>query len=747
MARSTENNIIMKTDSRREMRIFEIIVKAFAFGALYLALTSALPLSAARLTAVIPGLAVAAVYLIFRNKIIRYAVAGATLLYAVLCIGAGFSVFRAGLLSFFNAAAFTANANLHWGFSSFAVTASGGADFLFSSVVSVLLALGSAALSEKNGVVTSIVSVVIILIWVCLGLFPAYYAVALFVIAAVGLLVADRGLTLRAAACYFGCAIVLFASIAPSFVYSGSDSVKDFRKSVVSAAEAVFYGTDSLPEGKLENSYGMRSSDKVRLEVSLSEYASELYLKGFVGSELEGSEWQLADKNAYVGNGYQGLLDYIAQGGLPVTQYSRYSALCGKSNKYHVTVNNVGASRKYIYTPYTANDYSVGSPYYDFNICGNVFSSREYGFTVFAGDASSERVTQAQWLLDSSDRTAAMTDYLTLEEEYRSFVYDTYLTVDDGKKEVLKSALGDIEVKSINTAAQFIRAYFLDGFRYSDVPDPVGKDFIADFFGEGITKANSAYFASAATYIFRMYGYAARYVEGYRIRSEGTGNYSVEVTGNNSHAWTEVYFDGIGWLPIEVTPGFFSDEEPDTTVDPVNPDVPPDESDNPELPPEDGEDFEKPEPPVVEPPKPVSPQDEVLLTVLKVLLPVATVALAAVLTALVVVARRQWILTRKLRKLELIGEEYGRAAYSIVVKDCKAFGGFSAETLSAYGVPEDKTARFIQLIERSVYGGHELSVNEKSFVANYIQKTAEALSSSGGRLNSFICKYLRCLGL
>ena len=31
------------------------------------------------------------------------------------------------------------------------------------------------------------------------------------------------------------------------------------------------------------------------------------------------------------------------------------------------------------------------------------------------------------------------------------------------------------------------------------------------------------------------------------------------MTASNAHAWVEVYFDGIGWMSIDVTPGYFYD--------------------------------------------------------------------------------------------------------------------------------------------------------------------------------------------
>lgn len=754
MAKISEKSIIMEAAPDKRIRGFEIISGVVAFTALYLLLVSALPFGAARYAAVLPGIAVALLFLLFGHKKFVWAyVLGGVGLYTVLCVATGFGVFSNGACSFWNAVATAVNANVHRGWGFVEASASEGADFLFSSICAVWVALAVAVAAKKFRIGLTFVIAAVLFILICLGLYPAAYAVILFVICEVGLLTVERGLTLKAAGCSLLCAVLVAAVVAPSFIYTGGDSVAGTRSSVASAIDNMLYGSDDLPEGKLKKAETMYSSaDKIRLEVNITANTPELYLKGFVGSDLHGNEWSSTDKNAYVQNDYQGLLRYIAESGLPLMQYAEYSAICGNVNKYDVSVKNVSANRKYVYAPYTASTSSEGSVYYDLQRRGGVFTSRSYSFTVCDGDHSGERVTQAQWLIENANRTEAMQAYLEREREYRSFVYDTYTGIDEQTQTAIRAAFDEVNSTSINTVAQIIRAYFLDAFAYSDVPDTIESDFISDFFGGGVHKANAPYFATAATYIFRMHGFAARYAEGYLVRAEQADaglDGAVEVTGKDAHAWTEVYFDGIGWLPIEVTPTVFSETDADVMVEPVNPDIPdkPNESDASSAPPKEPDEHE-PDPPDVPPiVTPVDPVNEKLLVAVKTLLYVAGAALGAMLILLAVIARREIILWKKRKTLLQKGKLFGRAAYIIMERDCKLFGGFSAEALSAYGIREESTLRFIQLAEKSVYGEHELSVNEKLCVTDYLERASNALTKSGGKFRAFVCKYILCIGI
>lgn len=94
---------------------------------------------------------------------------------------------------------------------------------------------------------------------------------------------------------------------------------------------------------------------------------------------------------------------------------------------------------------------------------------------------------------------------------------------------------------------------------------PDRSDYV-DYFLYENRKGYCTHFASAATVIFRLCGVPARYVEGYVITIEDytraarteEGRYLMNIKDTNAHAWCEIYLDGFGWLPVEVTPGLVS---------------------------------------------------------------------------------------------------------------------------------------------------------------------------------------------
>jgi hypothetical protein len=69
------------------------------------------------------------------------------------------------------------------------------------------------------------------------------------------------------------------------------------------------------------------------------------------------------------------------------------------------------------------------------------------------------------------------------------------------------------------------------------------------------------HFTSAMVVLLRAAGIPARFVVGY-----GSGTYNAitgyyEVHANDAHAWVEVYFPGLEWVPFDPTPGWTGDPQ------------------------------------------------------------------------------------------------------------------------------------------------------------------------------------------
>ncbi|MBR2696534.1 MAG: transglutaminase domain-containing protein, partial [Parasporobacterium sp.] len=100
-----------------------------------------------------------------------------------------------------------------------------------------------------------------------------------------------------------------------------------------------------------------------------------------------------------------------------------------------------------------------------------------------------------------------------------------------------------------------------DNFIYTEDPGKPekGKSGLEQFLESH--KGYDVHYATAATLMFRYYGIPARYVEGYLITDadarSATENGTVVVPRSRAHAWTEIYIDGVGYVPLEVTPEFY----------------------------------------------------------------------------------------------------------------------------------------------------------------------------------------------
>lgn len=345
-------------------------------------------------------------------------------------------------------------------------------------------------------------------------------------------------------------------------------SVVWLKEQTVQATEDLMYGKDTLPEGDLEMADQLLDGDKEVLRVKTAQKKT-LYLKGFVGSRYQDGKFTQLPKSAYKGE-RSGMLKWLADMSfIPQNQYASYAGLAADSQirKNEISVHNTGADRYYVYMPYSAAALPlIGvKENRDTNYVSDMLTgSRQYRYTEWSDTRPGELLYAKNWL--QSPYTEKQELYAEAENVYARFVYDNYLELRPQMEQLLDDIFYQDDFLSqdetVYDITQRIRDVLAQRASYIEKPEmPQGTDPVTWFLNKG-HQGNAVLFASAAVLAYRAAGIPARYVEGYLVSqqmAEEAGDAEIVVTEQNAHAWVEVYLDGVGFVPIDVTPGFYYD--------------------------------------------------------------------------------------------------------------------------------------------------------------------------------------------
>ena len=182
-----------------------------------------------------------------------------------------------------------------------------------------------------------------------------------------------------------------------------------------------------------------------------------------------------------------------------------------------------------------------------YNSTGEIFLTRDvapgdsYSLTARApaSDAALIAASARSWDANDPDYADMVSEYTALPGGIEEGVYAL-------ASELTQGATTDAE------KALSIQNHLANGYRYTlNGRYPEGnRDFVSWFLLE--EKAGyCSYFASAMAVLCRISGLPARYVEGYYVAANDSGE--TIVTGKNAHAWVEVYLKGLGWTAFDPT--------------------------------------------------------------------------------------------------------------------------------------------------------------------------------------------------
>ena len=383
-------------------------------------------------------------------------------------------------------------------------------------------------------------------------------------------------------------------------------------------------------------------------------------LRAVARDEYTGRSWRdtsSAKRYLYVNPRWAGIRDSVFLESLPPASIRTASPLL---DQYAVTVQMQDTATSTVFAPVFLRRFSAQSDMVAyFNEASELFITRDLQrgdrYTVFApllegGDSALGSLIQAAPKGADAYYQRALEKYTALPDHMEQKVFDDLYNIVAGAQTPYDRACA-------------IMRHLQRYYRYTLEPEtpPENQDFVTYFLYVG-KEGYCTYYASAMTVLCRMAGLPARYVEGFLAKPGADG--FAYVTGENAHAWTEVYFEGFGWVPFDATPSQDQQDDPPPEDEPEEPEPTP--TPTPTPPPEDQDDepTPTPEPPEDEPEdEPEDPEEEdddpFKWWILLVLLAVA----AAI--ARIVMTRPDRVAARARDDLERIFV-YGGAAFALM---------------------------------------------------------------------------------
>lgn len=315
---------------------------------------------------------------------------------------------------------------------------------------------------------------------------------------------------------------------------------------------------------------------KVDIEGNIS---FPIYLRGYVGSVYTGRSWETAGIDGTVRVEKDGSIYDVSMGEI----YNMTNGLLAddRSGMINITDERVKSAdvivrirdkyeASHYYVPYGA---SFNQPdAFDIDGVTNLSEHDDMRYDVLQITG----VDGINGVTDTGKSLNARIERAYRDEAYNSYLYGDWLELGDEFLSILPESctwkgrqinLSDgSAVNGYEVYIDYIRKYLSDNYEYTLAPGKLGEgeDFLQKFIRD--KKGYCTHFATMATMMFRWYGIPARYVEGYYVSPSGgeineynsTGRAAVSVKDDKAHAWTEIYVDGYGWMPVEATPGYSS---------------------------------------------------------------------------------------------------------------------------------------------------------------------------------------------
>ena len=312
----------------------------------------------------------------------------------------------------------------------------------------------------------------------------------------------------------------------------------------------------SAEEADLAGAGPLSYIGRVVLQVT-SDYDGRLYLRGSSLAAYEGGVWRPLSGGTY--EAYRSEHEI----GVSPLYFPAMSQQVGFQT-YTATVNNVGASGSCVYAPYFLLPQEDGDGAGLLPVEDAYLARRQGQWTHTVTFANLSR-----WRVEARSAAPDYGGYTDDQVQsnlraYEGYVYDHYLDVPEDLREILEEYAGEalrpfLAVSYLAAPLGPVQqamlvALYLDELCQYDAAAPAapeGVDPVEYFLTEG-RRGYCMHYASAAALMLRAAGVPARYVSGFT--AECVPDRQVRVLDHAAHAWVEVWVNGVGWYPVEVTP-------------------------------------------------------------------------------------------------------------------------------------------------------------------------------------------------
>ena len=425
-------------------------------------------------------------------------------------------------------------------------------------LAAILLGLFLAALSLALSRTPTLASTLLIVLTVAAGFI--HISAWLFVSAGIALLllawqkntVSAVNFLLLGAVVLGIAALVLQAGTMQNLSQTAKDALHHWR----------YEKTEILPEGDLTKPVPAADGTEVILSVT-SDKTDTLYLRGFVGDTYENGTWSALDAENAANE--KDLFYWLHENGFyPQSQFTLSAIQTAEYETETIQIQNLSACSLYRYEPFSVLPTSAGTAKNRLAPSAVKTSGwngeREYSYTVIAHTS-----TILPQILDDLQQNEANSAYLQMESAYRDFVDSYALAVPQEFTDELGALLEETR-KNLNFSGELSK----------EQAQLCALSFLETCFGgntslplDSTAKGTTYQYATVAALALRYYGIPARYAEGFTVRT--TENETASVTAENAGAWVEVYQDGVGWLPLALTPGLESlaPEQTESGIKPV----------------------------------------------------------------------------------------------------------------------------------------------------------------------------------